>query len=534
MARETLRHPAVVLFLLLGAALAHAQPRLPEAEQLLARRSAEADAFRKLAEIVYGLQINATTRVRDFMAESDDVRAEVDQFVRGVRLGTPIYYSDGLCEVPAEVTVQSVVETLKTAHRRHYRGRDLHITDIESLTQRLDRQVIRVVGQGVMRIDLPPAVPPPAMEYITPAPAELPPLPPPPAPSPRRLEPLPVQPGTAPPQAGPDVQPPPPAPSEEPRPLPGRLTPLEPATPQPIPTPGISPAPPRPSTPTPPPPAQRPGGYAPPPPQSLVVPEIWREAGPQARLLATRAARVDAMRRLAERIKGLRLTSRTVVRDFAVETDEILTTLNTVLRTSGHEDSVYLHSDALIAEVTLRLPTEQVISTVRTLHSRYYDSDDDELRGHSIEDVTRSVVRRDFVETGQGVPPAEFLARYRQRVAPAAPDWTLRSIQATGEATAPDPGSPQGRLMAARAAEIDARMRLGEQVGGLTLAGGEPLGALTHGRDDLIAHLDALIGAARVERTEFVPGGARVTVSLHGMEIWNVIGPVVRERTLTP
>lgn len=513
MARETLRHPAVVLFLLLGAALAHAQPRLPEAEQLLARRSAEADAFRKLAEIVYGLQINATTRVRDFMAESDDVRAEVDQFVRGVRLGTPIYYSDGLCEVPAEVTVQSVVETLKTAHRRHYRGRDLHITDIESLTQRLDRQVIRVVGQGVMRIDLPPAVPPPAMEYITPAPAELPPLPPPPAPSPRRLEPLPVQPGTAPPQAGPDVQPPPPAPSEEPRPLPGRLTPLEPATPQPIPTPGISPAPPRPSTPTPPPPAQRPGGYAPPPPQSLVVPEIWREAGPQARLLATRAARVDAMRRLAERIKGLRLTSRTVVRDFAVETDEILTTLNTVLRTSGHEDSVYLHSDALIAEVTLRLPTEQVISTVRTLHSRYYDSDDDELRGHSIEDVTRSVVRRDFVETGQGVPPAEFLARYRQRVAPAAPDWTLRSIQATGEATAPDPGSPQGRLMAARAAEIDARMRLGEQVGGLTLAGGEPLGALTHGRDDLIAHLDALIGAARVERTEFVPGG-RASLSL--------------------
>jgi hypothetical protein len=51
-----------------------------------------------------------------------------------------------------------------------------------------------------------------------------------------------------------------------------------------------------------------------------------------ARLRAKRAAKMDAVRNLAERVNGIQLDSRTTVRDFAAEKDEIQTRLNTLIR----------------------------------------------------------------------------------------------------------------------------------------------------------------------------------------------------------
>ena len=42
--------------------------------KLLAKRAAEADCYRKLAEIVYGLQLSSSTYVRDFVTENDEIR----------------------------------------------------------------------------------------------------------------------------------------------------------------------------------------------------------------------------------------------------------------------------------------------------------------------------------------------------------------------------------------------------------------------------------------------------------------------------
>ncbi|MFQ5411575.1 MAG: hypothetical protein ACE5EC_04735, partial [Phycisphaerae bacterium] len=57
--------------------------------KLLSKRAAEADAYRKLAETVNGLQLTSNTYVRDFVTESDEIRTEVDTFIRGIRLGKP-------------------------------------------------------------------------------------------------------------------------------------------------------------------------------------------------------------------------------------------------------------------------------------------------------------------------------------------------------------------------------------------------------------------------------------------------------------
>lgn len=413
---------------LAGGLAARAQDISREQNKLLAKRAAEADAYRKLAEAVYGLQINARTYVRDFVTESDDIRTDVDSFVKGVRLGTPTWYDDGSCEVPAEVTVAKVVETLRSAHSRYYKGDDVKTSDFESMTQRIEKQIIKVTGMGAPRPDLPPELPVGAAELLGPPP----------------------------------------------------------------------------------------GDSAPRPP----IPDIWNQVGPQGRLMAIRAARVDALRKLAERIKGLRLTSRTQVRDFVAESDVITTEMNAFLVGAEEVGAPYLHHNELIAEVTLRIPTEQVITTIKELHSRHYKGDD--IKGHDVESIVKTVVKRDFEATGNGVPPPQYLRRYNENAVVPVPDWAMSPLEAVGEGTDPAIDTPQGRLKAARAAELDAKRKLAEQVAGLRLHGETVVRDFAAERDEVTTMVDAVLRQATVTKTEFTGDTARVTVALPGMQVWAV------------
>lgn len=413
-----------------GGALATAQDVSVEQNKLLAKRAATADAYRKLAEAVYGLQINERTYVKDFVTESDDIRGEVDSFIKGIRLGTPTWYEDGSCEIPAEVTVAKVVETLRTAHDRYYKGEDIKTKDFESITRRIEKQIIKVIGQGAPRPDLPPDLPFGVAEIL---------------------------------------------------------------------------------------------GPAPPPPAKLPIPGIWQQVDPQARLMALRAARMDAMRKLAERIKGLRLTSRTQVRDFMAASDEITAVMDTYL-VGAEEIGSYLRHDELIAEVTMRVPTEQVITTIKQLHSRHYKgSDPDDIRGHDVESIVRSVVKRDFEATGEGVPPVQYLRRYNEVAELPLPDWAMGGIEAQGEATDPAIDTPQGRLKAARAAELDAKRKLAERIAGLQLQADTTVRDFVTQNDELTALVDAVLVNALVTKTEFTSDTALVTVSVPGMRVWAVV-----------
>ncbi len=423
------------IWLLMGAAWAAAQDVTEEQQKLLAKRAAEADAYRKLAEVVYGLQINSHTYVRDFVTESDDIRNEVDTFVKGIRLGTPTYYEDGSCEVPAEVTVAKVVETLRSAHDRYYKGEDFRTSDIESITRRIEKKVIKVIGVGAPRPDLPPDLPAGAGELLGPPP---------------------------------------------------------------------------------------PGASKPP------IPELWTKLPPQARLMAIQAARADAQRRLAERIKGLRLTARTLVRDFAAASDEITTELNAYLVGAQEVGSPYLHSEELIAEVTMRVPTEQVTTTIKELHSRHYTEDPDDTKGHDIEDIVKTVVKRDFEATGMGVPPPQYLKRYSESAASPMPEWSMGAVEAQGHGTDPEIGTAQGKLKAARAAELDAKRKLAERIGGLKLDGDTLVADFITQHDEIRALVDAVISEAVVTKTEFTGETATVTVSVPGMKVWGVLNDALR------
>ena len=71
-------------------------------------RAAEVDAYRRLAEKIYGTVINAQTRLDDFVVSNDTVKTSVQGVVRGARTVEKRYYSDGSVSVVMEVRAQEL------------------------------------------------------------------------------------------------------------------------------------------------------------------------------------------------------------------------------------------------------------------------------------------------------------------------------------------------------------------------------------------------------------------------------------------
>lgn len=415
--------------LLAGAAWGQ-NPAAQAQNKLLAKRAAEADAYRKLAESVYGVQLNSETTVRDFVTESDEIRTAVSAFIKGIRLGQPRYFEDGVAEVDGEVTVAKLVTTLKQIHAEHYHGRQVTTTDIENITERVQTDVIKVTGTGAPRPELPPDLPPGIEDVIEPMPQ----------------------------------------------------------------------------------------GYA--PPQVLSVPAIWKTVGPQARLMAERAATVDAMRKLLEQIKGVRLNSETLVRDFVTESDEISAKAEGIVIGAAQVGRAYLHEDELIVEVTMEVPVEKIVTRIKELHTQHY-------HGNKVTttDVTniKKTIQRDMIQaTGTGVPNPKFI-KQAASAGVVMPEWTGEVVQATGQGTDPAMDTAQGKLKAARAAELDAMRKLAEQILGMRIQSETTVQDFVTQNDQIRTLVDGVISGAVAGQPTFADGVATVTVSLPAAEIWAVV-----------
>jgi len=97
--------------------------------RLMARRAAKVDALRNLLEIVYGLQIDSRTTVRDFVTQSDVIRSRLSSTIQGAREIDYKVAADGTAEVTVEVTLGAVQDIL---------GRRL----------RYDQETIEATGYG--------------------------------------------------------------------------------------------------------------------------------------------------------------------------------------------------------------------------------------------------------------------------------------------------------------------------------------------------------------------------------------------------
>lgn len=68
-------------------------------KRLMAKRAAQADAYRQLTEIIYGVNVDAETVVSNFVTESDIVKTKVSGLIKGAKMGDIRYMSDGTVEL---------------------------------------------------------------------------------------------------------------------------------------------------------------------------------------------------------------------------------------------------------------------------------------------------------------------------------------------------------------------------------------------------------------------------------------------------
>ncbi len=261
----------------------------------------------------------------------------------------------------------------------------------------------------------------------------------------------------------------------------------------------------------------------------------------QGRLMAVRAARVDGLRRLGERIQGVRITSTTSVRDFVAEYDEINTRLRAFIR-GARERGIRYHADELIVEVEMEVTLRDLIVNLKTWHKEFYKGD--KIRVQDIEKLSVRARDKQIRETGMGVPPE----RYLKDVPPAqvavlaraarAPAWVTRTEQAVGSAAVDttNANTAQAKLMALRGAELDGRRKLAEKINGLTITSNTSVRDFVAANDQIDSGMLAFQqGAYVVEKSlKFLDDGtAQVTVEIDLKPLWNMVLYYQRKLSIT-
>jgi len=169
----------------------------------------------------------------------------------------------------------------------------------------------------------------------------------------------------------------------------------------------------------------------------------------QARLMARRAAQLDALRNLAEKIKGIHITSRTLVRDFITESDEIQSRVEAIIK--GAKIIEEKERDDGSWQVTVSLDMAPLAE----------------------------LVSESFKERRQAPPPDS------QRIIP--------------------PG--QARLMARRAAQLDAYRNLLELVKGIQLKSGTTVEDFMLKDDKIKSRVEGLVRQARIVDVQYLEDG---------------------------
>lgn len=80
--------------------------RLNTRKRLMARRASQLDAYRNLAERVYGTVVYGSSTVNDFVSRNDMFRTYVDSYIRGAKLIAVNEHSDGVVETVMELKLE--------------------------------------------------------------------------------------------------------------------------------------------------------------------------------------------------------------------------------------------------------------------------------------------------------------------------------------------------------------------------------------------------------------------------------------------
>jgi hypothetical protein len=111
-------------------------------QKVMAKRAAELDAYRRLAQRLMDIRIDSKTTVRDACLENDELVATLSQLVKGAEPIAIRYLDDGSCEVDLRITKRDIVRAVSNSQK----GRT-HTTRIEDS---IDENSYVETGRGTM------------------------------------------------------------------------------------------------------------------------------------------------------------------------------------------------------------------------------------------------------------------------------------------------------------------------------------------------------------------------------------------------
>ena len=218
-----------------------------------------------------------------------------------------------------------------------------------------------------------------------------------------------------------------------------------------------------------------------------VLPEIWVKAGPRERLKATRAAELDADRLLAERIYGLQVDSETTVQDLAAGDDKIAGAVSATLVGSITTEAPEYLPDGRV-QVVRAVKIREVIDTLNRV-----------IKGKRLEDGSL-VTTSDNTKTNRATND--------------------KIIDVMGNAAIPGSEGHQ-KIMAKRAAEMDAYRRLAGRMMGVKIDGNTTVRDFALEHDEILASLSQVLKAATPTNIKYnkSDGSCEVTMEIKTQDI---------------
>jgi hypothetical protein len=231
------------------------------------------------------------------------------------------------------------------------------------------------------------------------------------------------------------------------------------------------------------------------------LPEIWQKAGPRERLKATRAAELDADRLLAERIYGLQVDAETTVADLAAKEDTIGSAVSATLVGAVSTAAPEYLADGTV-QVVRAVKIREVINTLNTAVKGKILSDG------SFETVSNKT--KTNTETKDSV------------------------IDVMGNAALPGSEGHQ-KIMAKRAAELDAYRRLASRMMGIKISGETTIRDMALENDELVAGLSHVLKGAAPTAIKFNKddGSCEVTMAVKTADVLRTTKRIVKGDKVT-
>jgi len=218
-----------------------------------------------------------------------------------------------------------------------------------------------------------------------------------------------------------------------------------------------------------------------------VLPEIWVKAGPRERLKATRAAELDADRLLAERIYGLQVDSETTVQDLAAGDDKIAGAV----------------SATLVGSITTEAPEYLPDGRVQVVRA---------VKIREVIDTLNRVIKGKRLEDGSLVTTSDNTKTNRTT--------NDKLIDVMGNAALLGSEGHQ-KIMAKRAAEMDAYRRLAGRMMGVKIDGNTTVRDFALEHDEILASLSQVLKAATPTAVKYnkSDGSCEVTMEIKTQDI---------------